>query len=144
MRRASADYHLRHSADSACHQSFEYDTEPLASAGIGNRSAPCFRQYTDGADRADCGGESGNDFIGRYCRFAVERGLCIRGQYLAFAQEFSQTLNPPEVDASILLHASTFGWALLFCFVLNLMSSGFPAWKASRIGIVNALGGRLH
>ena len=55
-----------------------------------------------------------------------------------------QTLNPPEVDASILLHASTFGWALLFCFVLNLMSSGFPAWKASRIGIVNALGGRLH
>ena len=33
---------------------------------------------------------------------------------------------------------------LLFCFVLNLMSSGFPAWKASRIGIVNALGGRLH
>ena len=66
------------------------------------------------------------------------------GNTLLFAQEFSQTLNPPEVDASILLHASTFGWALLFCFVLNLMSSGFPAWKASRIGIVNALGGRLH
>ena len=49
------------------------------------------------------------------------------GNTLLFAQEFSQTLNPPEVDASILLHASTFGWALLFCFVLNLMSSGFPA-----------------
>ena len=60
------------------------------------------------------------------------------------ARECFQSLNPPEVDASILLHASTFGWALLFCFVLNLMSSGFPAWKASRIGIVNALGGRLH
>ncbi|WP_308755648.1 ABC transporter permease [uncultured Bacteroides sp.] len=66
------------------------------------------------------------------------------GNTLFFAQEFSQTLNPPEVDASILLHASTFAWALLFCFVLNLMSSGFPAWRASRIGIVNALGGRLH
>ena len=66
------------------------------------------------------------------------------GNTLLFAQEFSQTLNPPEVDASILLHASTFAWALLFCFVLNLMSSGFPAWRASRIGIVNALGGRLH
>ena len=66
------------------------------------------------------------------------------GNTLLFAQEFSQTLNPPEVDASILLHASTFGWAFMFCFVLNLMSSGFPAWKASRIGIVNALGGRLH
>lgn len=66
------------------------------------------------------------------------------GNTLLFAQEFSQTLNPPEVDASILLHASTFAWALLFCFVLNLMSSGFPAWCAARIGIVNALGGRLH
>lgn len=66
------------------------------------------------------------------------------GNELFFAQEFSQTLNPPAVDASILLHASTFGWALLFCFVLNLMSSGIPAWKASRVGIVNALSGRLH
>lgn len=66
------------------------------------------------------------------------------GNELFFAQEFTQTLNPPAVDASILLHASTFGWALLFCFVLNLMSSGIPAWKASRVGIVNALSGRLH
>ena len=63
------------------------------------------------------------------------------GNTLLFAQEFSQTLSPP---ASILLHGSTFGWALLFCFVLNLLSSGIPAWRASRIGIVNALGGRLH
>ena len=66
------------------------------------------------------------------------------GNTLLFAQEFSQTLSPPAVDASILLHGSTFGWALLFCFVLNLLSSGIPAWRASRIGIVNALGGRLH
>lgn len=66
------------------------------------------------------------------------------GNSLLFAQEFTQTLSPPEVDASILLHASTFGWALLFCFVLNLLSSGIPAWRASRMGIVNALGGRLH
>lgn len=66
------------------------------------------------------------------------------GNSLLFAQEFSQTLSPPAVDAGILLHASTFGWALLFCFVLNLLSSGFPAWRASRVGIVNALGGRLH
>ena len=62
------------------------------------------------------------------------------GNTLLFAQEFSQTLSPPAVDASILLHGSTFGWALLFCFVLNLLSSGIPAWRASRIGIVNALG----
>lgn len=66
------------------------------------------------------------------------------GNTLLFAQEFTQTLNPPSVDASILLHASTFGWALLFCFILNLLSSGIPAWRASRVGIVNALSGRLH
>lgn len=67
------------------------------------------------------------------------------GNTLLFAQEFSQTLNPPEVDASILLHASTFGWALLFCFVLNLMSSGFPGMEgfphrdSERIGRTVAL-----
>ena len=33
---------------------------------------------------------------------------------------------------------------LLFCFVLNLLSSGIPAWRASRTSIVNALGGRIH
>ena len=66
------------------------------------------------------------------------------GNSFLFTQPFSPTLNPPEVDASILLQLDTFLWALFFCFVLNLLSSGFPAWRASRIGIVNALGGRLH
>lgn len=65
------------------------------------------------------------------------------GNTVLFAQEFSQTMSPPAVDASILLHASTFGWALLFCFVLNLLSTGIPAWRASRVGIVNALGGKI-
>ena len=66
------------------------------------------------------------------------------GDSVFFAQEYSVTLNPPTVDASILLHASTFGWALLFCFVLNLLSTGIPAWRASRMNIVEAIGGRLH
>lgn len=61
---------------------------------------------------------------------------------LLFAQPFSNTLNPPAVDSSILLHWSTFGWAMLFCFILNLLSSGFPALNAARIGLVNALSGR--
>lgn len=65
------------------------------------------------------------------------------GNELLFAQEFSNTVNPPAIDASILLHASTFGWALLFCFVLNLLSCGFPAWRASRVGIVSALMGKV-
>ncbi|MCD7923823.1 MAG: ABC transporter permease [Bacteroides sp.] len=61
-----------------------------------------------------------------------------------FAQPYSNTLNAPTVDTSILLHPSTFLYALLFCFVLNLLSSGIPAWRASRTSIVNALGGKIH
>ena len=66
------------------------------------------------------------------------------GNEFLFAQEFSFTKNPPAVDASILLHASTFLWALLFCFVLNLLSTGIPAWRASRMSIVEALVGKAH
>lgn len=63
---------------------------------------------------------------------------------LLFAQPFSETINPPAVDSSILLHWSTFGWAMLFCFILNILSSGLPAINASRTGLVNALNGRSH
>lgn len=67
--------------------------------------------------------------------------LCNR---LLFAQPFSFTFHPPAVDSSILFHWSTFGWALLFCFILNILSSGLPAFNASRTGLVNALNGRAH
>lgn len=66
------------------------------------------------------------------------------GESMLFAEGFSKTVNAPLINASILLHASTFGWAVLFCFILNLLSSGFPAWRASRVGIVDAIGGRLR
>lgn len=66
------------------------------------------------------------------------------GNEFLFAQEFSYTLAPPTVDASILIHTSTFLMALAFCFVLNLLSTGIPAWRASRMNIVDSLGGKLH
>ena len=66
------------------------------------------------------------------------------GTDVLFAQPYSATLNAPTVDTSILLQPSTFLYALLFCFVLNLLSSGIPAWRASRTSIVNALGGKIH
>ncbi len=53
----------------------------------------------------------------------------------------SVTLNMPEVNIMMLLHPSTFLWTLFFCFVLNLLSAGIPAWRASRMNIVNALEG---
>ena len=66
------------------------------------------------------------------------------GNEFLFAQEFSYTLAPPMVDASILIQPSTFLMALAFCFVLNLLSTGIPAWRASRMKIVDAIGGKLH
>ena len=65
------------------------------------------------------------------------------GQFL-FAQSYQNSVVPPIVDTSMLIHASTFGYALMFCFILNLLSTGLPAWMASRINIVTALGGKLH
>ena len=66
------------------------------------------------------------------------------GSSMLFVQEYSTSLTAPEVDASMLLQLDTFVWAFYFCFVLNLLSSGLPAWRASRIGIVNAISGKLH
>ena len=66
------------------------------------------------------------------------------GSSMLFAQDYSTSLAPPEVDASMLLQLDTFLWAFFFCFVLNLLSSGLPAWRASRIGIVSAISGKLH
>ena len=80
----------------------------------------------------------------RYCRPAAERGFCVRGQYVAFCagvQPDFESAGSGRFNPAACFHLCL-GAALLF--VLNLMSSGFPAWRASRIGIVNALGGRLH
>ena len=66
------------------------------------------------------------------------------GSSIIFAQEFNYSIVLPEVDITMLLQLDTFLLAFLFCFVLNLLSSGYPAWRASRIGIVNAISGKLH
>lgn len=62
---------------------------------------------------------------------------------LLFAQPYSATLVQPDVDIEMLVQPSTFLWALLFCFILNLLSSGVPAWRASRVNVVNALNAKL-
>ncbi|MDE6651961.1 MAG: ABC transporter permease [Paramuribaculum sp.] len=46
-----------------------------------------------------------------------------------------------NVTAGMLINWSTLGIAVLVCFVLNLLSAGVPAWRASRISPVEALGG---
>lgn len=54
----------------------------------------------------------------------------------------SGALTSTGVGIGMLFHWSTFGWAMLFCFILNLLSAGIPSWQASRINIVNAISGK--
>ncbi len=54
--------------------------------------------------------------------------------WMGYSQEMS-------VNASMMFRWSAFGWALLACFVLNLLSAGIPAWRASRVNPVEAING---
>ena len=76
--------------------------------------------------------------------FLMSVAFAYLGSELLFSVGYSSTYVVPRTDMSMLLHASTFGWALLFCFILNLLSTGLPAWMASRINIVTAMRGKLH
>lgn len=58
-----------------------------------------------------------------------------------FSRSFYMLTNEPKIDLSILIHVSTFMWVLLFCFLLNVISTGVPAWQASRVNVVNAIKG---
>lgn len=60
---------------------------------------------------------------------------------MLFSQGWDFSLSRPKVDFTMLFSWSTFGWAVLFCFVLNLLSSGIPAIQASRQPLVNSLRG---
>lgn len=42
----------------------------------------------------------------------------------------------------MLMSFSTFGMALLFCLVLNILSTGLPAWRAARINPAEAISGK--
>lgn len=74
-------------------------------------------------------------------------GLALSVGYALIAQDFlfglndSGDIHAARVGLSSLIHMSTFLWALIFCFILNLLSSGIPAWRASRLNIVNAISG---
>ena len=71
-----------------------------------------------------------------------------------FALAFGSTLfsastlmllnEAPTVDVMMLMHTSTFGYAFGFCLILNLLSAGIPAWKASRVSITDALSNQYN
>lgn len=47
-----------------------------------------------------------------------------------------------NITLEMLLNWKLFGSALIFCFILNLLSSGIPAWRASRVNPVIAINSR--
>ncbi|MCC8117317.1 MAG: ABC transporter permease [Bacteroidales bacterium] len=53
-------------------------------------------------------------------------------------------LNPDHISVSLdmVLNWKIFLWGLLFCFVLNMLSTSLPALRASRANIVNSLNAR--
>lgn len=58
-----------------------------------------------------------------------------------YATAYSQITSEPMIHFGMLIQVSTLMWTLGFCFILNLISSGLPAWMASRTNVVNALRG---
>lgn len=46
-----------------------------------------------------------------------------------------------RLTLSMFFRWNVFGWTLLFCFILNLLSSGVPAYRASRMNPAVAIGG---
>ena len=57
-------------------------------------------------------------------------------------QNFCDVYKVTSTSVWQLFHWSTFGLAMLFCFILNLLSATVPTISASRINIVNALTGK--
>lgn len=74
---------------------------------------------------------------------ALAFGTCIIFGSDLFASPSSVFKGMPRmlVSPTDIMRLSTFGWALLAAFILNLLSTGIPAIRASRINIVNALSG---
>lgn len=52
---------------------------------------------------------------------------------------FSNVNAVATVGLSSLLNWSMFAYAVFFCFILNLLSTGIPAWRASRVNPVEAI-----
>lgn len=70
---------------------------------------------------------------------AVGLLLCVVFSWLCGSYLFS--VSDSRISAEMILQWSTFGLAMMFCFILNLLCSALPAWKSARTGIVESLSG---
>lgn len=66
--------------------------------------------------------------------------FCFAASDYIFEKRFGEEeIASMSIDPSILFSPQIYGWALLFCFILNTMCSLIPAWRASRKNIVESL-----
>ncbi len=68
-------------------------------------------------------------------------GLCF-GDVIFAPSSWSDNYTVTSVSLFQLFHWSTCAWAMLFCFILNLLSAALPSINASRVNIVNAISGK--
>ena len=59
-----------------------------------------------------------------------------------FSPGYGISLMSSGINFGMIFHWSTFGWAMLFCFLMNLLSTGLPALNTARTDIVNSLSGK--
>lgn len=69
--------------------------------------------------------------------------LFISHLFVSYGDYFFSSLEVKNADPTfeMLFRWDTFLYALLFCFVLNVLSSSVPAWRASRVEPAEALSG---
>ena len=70
--------------------------------------------------------------------------LCLIFGYFFSDMIFTDLSINREIDLSLklLIDWKLYGAALAFCLLLNILSSGIPAWRASRINPVDAINSR--
>lgn len=79
--------------------------------------------------------------ISGLCGFVLSIGMILLfgSDFFASTTASMSTMSMDQIDLMMLLQPQIFVLTLLFCFVLNLLSCGIPAWIACRRNIVYAL-----
>ena len=91
------------------------------------------------------GGILGENFLVTLAGGVLGLLLCFVFGYFFSDMVFTSTEIEREtsVPMQLLFDWKLYSMALLFCFILNMLSSGVPAWRASRIDTVRALSGKI-
>lgn len=91
------------------------------------------------------GGILGENFLVTLAGGVLGLLLCFVFGYFFSDMVFTSTEIEREtsVPMQLLFDWKLYSMALLFCFILNMLSSGVPAWRASRIDPVRALSGKI-